>query len=47
MEAKADAVSNIPFPTTLSQLEHFIGLTNWNRHLIPYYAASNVQNHAA
>jgi hypothetical protein len=37
-EAKAEAVSNIPFPTTLSQLEHFIGLTNWNRHLIPYYA---------
>jgi hypothetical protein len=37
-EAKAEAVSNIPFPTTLSQHEHFIGLTNWNLHLIPYYA---------
>jgi hypothetical protein len=37
-EAKADAVQNIPFPSTLAQLEHFIGLTNWNRHLIPYYA---------
>jgi len=37
-EAKADAVQNIPYPTTLSQLEYFIGLTNWNRHLIPYYA---------
>jgi len=37
-EAKADAVQNIPYPATLSQLEHFIGLTNWNRHLIPYYA---------
>ena len=37
-EAKADAVQNIPYPATLSQLEYFIGLTNWNRHLIPYYA---------
>jgi hypothetical protein len=37
-ESKAEAVQNIPFPTTLAQLEHFIGLTNWNRHLIPYYA---------
>jgi hypothetical protein len=36
-ESKADAVSNIPFPATLAQLEHFIGLTNWNRHLLPYY----------
>jgi hypothetical protein len=37
-ESKADAVDNIPFPATLAQLEHFIGLTNWNRHLLPYYA---------
>jgi len=37
-EAKADAVQNIPYPATLSQLEYFIGLMNWNRHLIPYYA---------
>jgi len=37
-EAKADAVQNIPYPATLSQLEYFIGLTNWNRHLILYYA---------
>jgi hypothetical protein len=37
-ESKADAVRNIPFPTTLAQLEHFIGLTNWNRHLVPYYS---------
>jgi hypothetical protein len=37
-ESKAEAVSNIPFPATLAQLEHFIGLTNWNRHLVPYYA---------
>jgi len=37
-EAKADVVQNIPYPATLSQLEYFIGLTNWNRHLIPYYA---------
>jgi hypothetical protein len=37
-ESKAEAVNNIPFPITLAQLEHFIGLTNWNRHLVPYYA---------
>jgi len=37
-EAKADAVQNIPYPATLAQLEYFIGLTNWNQHLIPYYA---------
>jgi hypothetical protein len=37
-ESKSEAVANIPFPTSLAQLEHFIGLTNWNRHLIPYYA---------
>jgi hypothetical protein len=37
-ESKSDAVKMIPFPATLSQLEYFIGLTNWNRHLIPYYA---------
>jgi transposase InsO family protein len=37
-EAKSDAVKMIPFPATLAQLEHFIGLTNWNRHLVPYYA---------
>ena len=37
-EAKADAVQNIPYPATLAQLEYFVGLTNWNWHLIPYYA---------
>jgi len=37
-EAKADAVQNIPYPATLSKLEYFIGLTNWNHHFIPYYA---------
>ena len=37
-EAKADAVSNVPFPKNVTELEHFIGLANWNRHLIPYFA---------
>jgi hypothetical protein len=37
-EAKSDAIATISFPATLSQLEYFIGLTNWNRHLVPYYA---------
>ena len=37
-EAKVKAVQNIPYPATLAQLEYFIGLTNWNRHLLPYYA---------
>jgi hypothetical protein len=37
-EAQSDAVKMIPFPSTLAQLEYFVGLTNWNRHLVPYYA---------
>jgi hypothetical protein len=37
-ESKSDPIAGIPFPATLSQLEYFIGLTNWNRHLVPYYA---------
>ena len=37
-EAKAEAVSQIPFPKNVTELEHFIGLANWNRHLIPYFA---------
>ena len=37
-ESKSAAVANLEFPKTLADLEHFIGLTNWNRHLIPYYA---------
>jgi hypothetical protein len=36
-EAKSDAIARIPFLSTLSQLEYLIGLTNWNRHLVPYY----------
>jgi len=45
-EPKADTVQNIPSPATLSQLEYFIGLTNWNRHLIPYYAQRIAQPQA-
>jgi hypothetical protein len=37
-ESKSDAIGMIPFPSALAQLEYFIGLTNWNRHLLPYYA---------
>lgn len=37
-DQKADAVANLPVPSTLADLEHFIGLTNWHRHLIAYYA---------
>lgn len=35
---KMEAMRTLPFPTTLADLEHFIGATNWNRHLIPFYA---------
>ena len=37
-ESKSASIANLQFPSTLAELEHFIGLTNWNRHLIPYYA---------
>ena len=37
-EAKSASIANLEFPRTLAELEHFIGLTNWNRHLVPYYA---------
>jgi hypothetical protein len=45
-EAKSDAIAGIPFPATLSQLEYFIGLTNWNCHLVPYYAQRVAPLHA-
>lgn len=35
---KAEAIAQLPTPSTLADLEHFIGMTNWHRHLIPYYA---------
>jgi len=38
VKAKANAVQKIPYPSTLTNLKYFIGHTNWNRHLIPYYA---------
>ena len=36
-ESKTRAMSELALPETLGQLEYFIGLTNWNRHLIPLY----------
>jgi len=35
---KSEALRNIAFPVTLAQLEYFIGLVNWNRHLIPFFS---------
>ena len=37
-EAKTEALKGLELPETLAQLEYFIGLTNWNRHLIPLYS---------
>src|SRR5947209_6059379 len=37
-EAKSQAIRDLALPSTLQQLEYFIGLTNWNRHLLPLYA---------
>ena len=37
-ESKSASIANLQFPSNLAELEHFIGLTNWNRHLIPYFA---------
>lgn len=38
MEQKARAIMDIPPPSTLADLEKFIGLTKWSRQLVPYYA---------
>lgn len=35
IEAKTAVLLNLPYSETLNKLEHFIGLTNWNRHLVP------------
>lgn len=35
---KAEAILKIPPPASLSDLEKFIGLANWHRQLIPYFA---------
>lgn len=37
-EEKLAAIRNIQFPTTLKELEHYLGLTGYHRHYIPYYA---------
>jgi len=36
--SKSDALRNISFSVTLAQLEYFVGLVNWNRHLIPFFS---------
>ena len=37
-EAKTEAFKDLQMPETLAQSEYFIGLTNWNRHLILLYS---------
>jgi hypothetical protein len=36
---KVQAILALKFPTTLSQLDTYIGMTNWLQQYIPYYAA--------
>lgn len=38
LEERAQAISQAKYPTTLDQLDYFLGATGWNRSLIPYYA---------
>ena len=38
-EDKLKAISKIRFPSTLSQLEIYLGLTGWLRNYVPHYAA--------
>ena len=38
-EDKLKAISRIQFPSTLSQLEIYLGLTGWLRNYVPHYAA--------
>lgn len=35
---KTKAISNIDYPKTLTQLEHWVGLTGYYRHFVPYYS---------
>ena len=37
-EEKIAALANLSFPTDLKILEYYIGLTNWMRNFMPYYA---------
>lgn len=38
-EAKLATIQNLDFPTTLTKLEHYLGLTGYLRQYIPHYAA--------
>lgn len=37
-EQRIEAIQNIKMPTTLKNLEHYLGLTGWLRPFIPFYA---------
>ena len=37
-EERASAICDVPYPKTLSALEHFLGACGYNRYLVPYYA---------
>lgn len=37
-EEKVKAILDLEFPKSLKDLEHYLGLTNWVRHNIPYYS---------
>jgi hypothetical protein len=39
LRERAEAIQTLQFPSTLQQLETFIGSANYNRTHIPYYAA--------
>ena len=45
-EDKIRAILDIKFPSTLHQLEHYLGLTGWLRQHIPYYAQITEPLHA-
>jgi hypothetical protein len=38
VEAKTAAISNMAYPTTLADLEYFLGLTGFYRQFVQYYA---------
>lgn len=38
LNERTQAITNLQTPSTLSQLEHFLGATGYIRHLIPFYA---------
>ena len=36
-ETRAEGILRQKYPTALADLDHFLGMCSFNRHLVPYY----------